>query len=140
MSNPVSIHDLEGSWRPLAGDELTTADRLLTFAWAIVRARFPDIETRMAAVTDPLDVELVRGVIVAMVLRAMRNPDGKRREQIDDYSYERDAAVADGSLYLSDAEADLLAPPGTATGAFTIRPTFTAGYGDDTPLQYLNWS
>lgn len=140
MSNPVSIHDLEGSWRPLTGPEMMAADRLLTFAWAIIKTRFPDIETRLAAVVDPLDVELVRGVEVAMVLRSMRNPDGKRREQVDDYSYERDASVADGSLYLSEAEADLLAPKGATTGAFTIRPAYTAGYGDDTPLQYLNWS
>lgn len=140
MPNPVTNIDLMSAWRPLSQAELIVADTQLRFAWAIIKARFPTIEARLADPTDPLDVELLRGVEVAMVLRSLRNPDGKLRETIDDYSYERDATVADGSVYLSDAEADLLAPVTAQTGAFTIRPAFTAGYGDDTPLQYLNWS
>jgi hypothetical protein len=74
---------------------------------------------------------LARGVLVDAVLRVLRNPDGKVQESIDDYSYRRADAVADGSLYLTDDEWALLAGPGSAvaSNSFTIVPYGVRGHG-----------
>lgn len=113
--------------------ELSALQSAQVTAWlarlsAMVRLRFPTIDARVTASTD-LGV-LMRGVLVDAVLRVLRNPDGKVSESIDDYTYRRSDTVADGSLYLTDAEWALLEPvtPGAspASGAFTIRPGGTA--------------
>ena len=55
-----------------------------------------------------------------MVLRILRNPEGKQSEQIDDYKYTRGEATASGLLHLT---ADELAgiTPFTKRGRASIR-------------------
>lgn len=65
----------------------------------------------------------VRYVAVQMVHRFLLNPEGKRQESIDDYSWTRDNTVSAGGLVLSADLLDWLTPVGVLpTGAFTIRP------------------
>lgn len=134
MANPVQIADLEARWRPLTAAEATVAASLLEDAWQILLARVPLMQSRMDATT--LDPALVVAVESAMVLRVLRNPDGKRQESIDDYSWTRDNAVSAGLLYVTDDEAVLLSPTGASTNAFTITPYGEPGYATDVPV---NW-
>ncbi|OOB91193.1 hypothetical protein [Rathayibacter sp. VKM Ac-2630] len=109
--------------RTLTEQEQTVGSKLLGDAWAIIVSRVPGAETRLA---DPVFTSLATQVQCSMVLRVLRNPEGKLEEQGDDYRYRLDAAVSTGALYLSDAEFAMLTPSGVASsGAFTIRP---AGY------------
>lgn len=119
MVSPVEVSDLESRWRLLSDAETIVAQALLDDAWAVVLSRIPDVETR--------DGALVRAVLCAMVLRVMRNPDGKRQESIDDYSWTIDDTRSSGALYLSEQEMELLTPE-SSSGAFTIRPAGDPGW------------
>lgn len=134
MANPVVVTDLEARWRPLSASEQTVAQALLDDAWAIVLSNVSDVEDRLAADPPTLDVALVRAVVSAMVLRVLRNPDGKNSEQIDDYKFTRDDSRATGALYVTADELGLLTP-GSAIGAFTIRPS----YVPDDPASMHAW-
>jgi len=102
MANPATTADIEARWRPLAALETTNADALLDDAWALLLARRSTLEADITAGTVS-EANVVR-VVVAMVLRVLRNPDGKLEEKIDDYSYRRDSATSTGGLYLTDDE------------------------------------
>ena len=134
MANPAQISDLEARWRPLTAAETTVAEALLEDAWQILLARVPLLQSRLDAAT--LDPALVVAVESAMVLRVLRNPDGKRQESIDDYSWTRDNAVSAGLLYATDDEVALLSPSGASTNAFTITPYGEPGYATGVPV---NW-
>ncbi len=109
---PVSIEDIEARWRPLSSEERTLASALMSDAWEVILLRRdPTIETRLEAGT--LSPGVVRYVVSAMVLRVLKNPEGKRQESLDDYSYTRDASLSSGSLHVSPDELALLAPEST---------------------------
>ena len=135
MANPVTVADLEARWRPLTPVEASVAASLLSDAWAIMLARVPGLEARLSST---LSGDLVVAVESAMVLRVLRNPDGKRQETIDDYSWTRDNAVSAGLLYLSDEELSLLGPAGAVSNAFSIRP-YGAPDGGGTWLDTTTW-
>lgn len=115
----VTTGDVEDRWRPLTGVETTVAGTLLGDAEAMVAARFPTVST--------IDVTLYRAVIVAMVVRILRNPDGFTQESVGDWSGSRAGAEARSSMYLSDEEATLLSEAlGLgSTEAFTITPYYS---------------
>jgi Phage protein Gp19/Gp15/Gp42 len=140
MANPAQISDLEARWRPLTSPETVVAQSLLEDAWQILLARVALLQSRLDVVppaTEPaLDPALVVAVESAMVLRVLRNPDGKRQESIDDYSWTRDNAVSAGLLYATDDELAMLAPSGASTSAFTITPYGEPGYATGVPV---NW-
>jgi hypothetical protein len=71
-----------------------------------VTVRRPSIEADIA-LSLVTQASLVR-VVTAMVLRVLKNPDGKGEESIDDYRFKRDALVASGALYVSDDELRLI--------------------------------
>ena len=119
MADLATIADVEARWRTLSADEAATAATLITDASGMVRVRVPTIDDRLAAGT--LSAETVAGVVARMVLRVMRNPEGKVSESIDDYTYRRSDAVADGSLYLSDDELRLLRPPRARVGSVKLQ-------------------
>lgn len=98
--------------RDLTPAETRQATALLDDATAIILDRFPQY------LTAPTQASIA--VCSAMVLRVLRNPDGKRSEQIDDYSYTIDSARSAGELYLTAAELDTLRP--IRTSAFSIVP------------------
>lgn len=136
-TNPATSTDLQNrSLRTLSAQEIAVGSTLLGDAWAILTTRIPGLSARLDADAGGLESVTVQ-VLCAMVLRVLNNPDGKFKEQIDDYSYQLDSAVSTGSLYLSDAEFGLLTDlaDGISDGAWTIKPAGAyrgPGYWSDT--------
>lgn len=124
MPNPATVDDIEDRWRPLTAQETTNASALLADAWALLIARRPTLEADMTANT--VSEENVIRVVVAMVLRVLRNPEGKLEERIDDYSYRRDSATSTGGLYVTSDELADLSP-----GRRRQRSVRLVAYGDD---------
>lgn len=125
MPNPATTADLESRWRPLTAQETTNGTTFLADAWGMLKRHFArldvDLDAEIAADVD-LEAEVVR-VIATAVLRVMKNPDGKRQEAIDDYSWLRDQAVSAGLLYFTDDELEDLFPGSGVKGrAFTVDP------------------
>lgn len=122
MTAFATTNDVEAAWRYLTADETTTAVFQLEFASEILRAEFVTIDDRIAA--GSLSAVLVKGVVVAMILRAMKNPSGYRsvQESIEDYSTTktRDSALSTGDVYLSESERKVLSR--RASGAFSVTP------------------
>ncbi len=110
MANPATTFDVEARWRSLTVDEQVNAEAFLVDAWALLTSRRPTLEADILAGTVTTS-NAVR-VVVAMVLRVMRNPDGKRSESIDDYSYTRDDQVSGGLLHVTAVELADLTPDG----------------------------
>ena len=123
MPNPAIVDDIEDRWRPLNAQETTNATALLADAWALLLARRPTLEADMTAGT--VSEENVIRVVVAMVLRVLRNPEGKLEESIDDYSYRRDSATSTGGLYVTSDELADLTP-----GRRRQRSVRLVAYGD----------
>jgi hypothetical protein len=126
----ATIDDLKDrSLRPLTDAEQAAGVVLLEDAWAVLVAQVPSIPERVSA--DNAFAALVVQVQCTMVLRVLRNPDGKLEEQIDDYRWRRDSAVSTGALYATEAELALLGlGSGAAGGAWSIRsrPAVGSGY------------
>lgn len=121
MAGPATDDDLKArSFRTLSSAEITVGETLLEDAYTIILVRVPSAADRL---TDAAFKGLVVQVQCAMVLRVLRNPDGKLEESIDDYRYRLDQAVSTGALYLSDAEVALLsAGDESSDSAWSIRP------------------
>lgn len=67
---------------------------------------------------DALDRQILADVISEVVARRARNPDGKRNERIDDYSYTLDAAASAVELTLTADEWARLSQDGSTSGAY----------------------
>jgi len=110
MANPATPADVVKRWRSLSDQETTNAQTFLDDAWRAVRRNVPDIEERLAAAgSEDLTADVVK-ILCDAALRVLKNPDGNRRESVDDFTWERDAAVAAGLLYVTADELDLLRP------------------------------
>ncbi|WNI16619.1 hypothetical protein [Actinacidiphila sp. ITFR-21] len=118
MSDFATVDDVNNR---LIGRDLTDTERTkvavrISDASAIMRREVPGLD-------DPEPPETAVGVCCAMVLRVVLNPEGKRQQSIDDYSYTTDSSRSTGELYLSDGERELLQPStGPASRAFSITP------------------
>lgn len=114
MVEPFATYpDIEAVWRPLTEAERTVAPALLEVASAIIRARFADIDARIAS--GALSAVLVRQVTVAMVRRYMeaRGPSSPTQQSLGDFSEAWAAADDDGpKLWLTEDDLGLLRPPG----------------------------
>lgn len=127
MPNPATIADVAARWRPLRPAETGVAQTLLNDAWVLLQRHDPTIPTRLGTVPPTLDAQLVVMVLCAMVLRVLKNPDGKTQESIEGtYSYTRNDAGSSGELLVTLDEQQLLAAPsiGRDSDAFTIRPYY----------------
>lgn len=124
MANPTTVTDLEARWRPLTADETLNADAFLEDAWWLLLGRRPNLEADITAGT--VSEGNVRRVVSAMVLRILRNPEGKLEEAIDDYRYRRDALVASGLLHVTGDELADITP-----GRSRHRSARLVIYGDD---------
>jgi len=120
MSALATVADIEAVWRPLSPDEAGVGQAWLDRASALIRNAVPNIDYRAAS--DDNYRQLAAGVSVDMVLRVLKNPEGKSEEAVDDYRYKRDASVAGGNLYLADDELSLLLGLRRRGGAFSIVP------------------
>lgn len=115
MTNPASTSDLADRWRPLSSQEETNGEVFLDDAWRMLRRKVEGIDDLIEDDPD-FEGEVVR-ILCAAVLRVMKNPDGKRQESIDDYSWTRDQALSAGLLYFTADELGDLTPDGNS-GAF----------------------
>ena len=76
----------------------------------IISARLGDLAA--------LDRQILADIISEVVARRVRNPDGKRNERIDDYSYTLDAAASAVELTLTADEWARLSQDGSTSGAY----------------------
>lgn len=135
MANPATVADVISRWRPLSAQETTNAETFLADAWVMLKRRMAvegvDIEAKIAEDEAlPVDQRTLKAdvvrVLATAVLRVMKNPDGKSRESIDDYSWQRDEAISAGLLYFTDDDLDGLVPGSGQSGrAFMIDPLAT---------------
>jgi len=122
MANPATTADLAARWRPLTAAEAIVGATLLGDAYGMLVRRVTDLDARVTANADGFAAVVVR-VLATAVLRVMKNPDGKRSESIDDYTWQRDQAISAGVLYFTDDElADLMPvdPDEKRGGAYTV--------------------
>lgn len=105
--------------RQLTDAELVFVLSRLDDAETYLLARFPNLAARVSA--GMLAAAAVQRVQVEMVLRVLRNPDGKSQESIDDYSWRRDGAVSSGLLYATDDELAELTPQAGTLRLGTVR-------------------
>lgn len=98
---------------PEGSDIDAALDRLIAKAEQRIAASVPNVADRLES--GDLDPDVLAGVVEDMVLRVAGNPEGKKSESIDDYSWTRDVTVASGQLYLSEAELALLLPAAART-------------------------
>lgn len=114
MAVSVIQTDLEAVWRPLTAAEAATVAGRSNSAWLRIAAAVPDIEARLAAVPPKTTTATVKDVMVSMMLRVFKNPDGLRSYggSIDDGSENVtvDSALSTGELYVSAAELVMLRP------------------------------
>jgi hypothetical protein len=110
----ATVEDVEARWRPLTTDEYVVAQTLLGDASDGLRLKIPSIDDRITA--GDLPASVVAAVVVAPVIRYLRNPDGYESERIGDYSYTR----PDGEVTLLFTAADLARLTVGSDGAFTI--------------------
>lgn len=109
----ATLADLEDRLgRDLTAEEERRATAWLADAEALILKPFPQYATAPTAIS--------KKVCCAMVLRVLNNPDGKRQESLDDYSYTIDSSRSRGEVYLSDDEKEELRPPKKV--AFSIVP------------------
>lgn len=105
--------------RTLTTDEIAQTNVLLEDAEIMIKARIPDLETR---ITDgKLAEEIVILVEASAVARLVRNPDGYIGETDGNYSYQLNWRLNTGELTITDKEWALL---GVSAGvfAFDVRP------------------
>lgn len=124
MPNPATTADVEARWRPLSDDEYTNAEAFLDDAWWLLLSKRPTLEDDLTAGTVT-EGNVVR-VVSAMVLRILKNPDGKSEESIDDYRYRRDALMASGLLTVTPDELADITP-----GRRRSRSVRLVAYADD---------
>lgn len=97
--------------RPITDpDEQNQITNWISKTERIISARLGDL--------DALDRQILADVISEVVARRSRNPDGKRNERIDDYSYTLDAAASAVELTLTADEWARLSQDGSTSGAY----------------------
>lgn len=119
MSNPATTSDVVDRWlyeSPVPAD--VKVQSWLDAAWRELLRRDRTIETRLTAGT--LAADDVTDVVVAMTLRVLGNPEGKKQEAIDDYSWTRDGSVSSGLLYVTAAELGSLAATGVRNNSVRL--------------------
>lgn len=103
MTAPLAtLNDLELAWRPLRDAEQPTAAYLLIQASALVRAKVPKVDQRVA--DGKLDPALVAGTVAAMVARVLRNPGGISSKTIGAESVTFDQSAISSSLTMTPDE------------------------------------
>lgn len=97
--------------RPITDpDEQNQITNWISKTERIISARLGDLAA--------LDRQILADIISEVVARRVRNPDGKRNERIDDYSYTLDAAASAVELTLTPDEWARLSQDGSTSGAY----------------------
>jgi hypothetical protein len=118
----VIANDIVSRYGPLNEAQTATIEALISDAQNILGGA---LDGAGIVAPEPLPERLSAAyvrIVATMVVRVLRNPDGKLQETLDDYSYRRDSAVSAGLLYVSDDELAQLRPDTFRRhrGAFSI--------------------
>jgi len=124
MPNPATLDDVVERFRPLSDAEQVNASAFLDDAWFLLTGRRPTLEADLGA--GLVSLGNARRVIASMVVRVLRNPDGKLEESIDDYRYRRDSLISSGVLNVTEDELADLTPGGSRKS----RSVRLVAYGD----------
>lgn len=118
--------DVLGSW---IGDD-APSDAALVTVWVdkaerLLRAKVPTLTDRLAVdpVVEPDLLGNIRDVVVAMVQRVFRNPEGVRQRQEGTGPFTGSVTYGGdqpGALWVTDSELALISLAGNNRGAFTI--------------------
>ncbi|MDY0828584.1 hypothetical protein SK224_05525 [Microbacterium sp. BG28] len=140
MTNPIAdIERLKGAFeRPLVETvelrEETAATQWLDDAWGIILDEIPGVEYRLALPEDDpsrLRKDTVARVMVAAVIRVLRNPDARRQLGEDTFQETIDQAVSSGQLYITETERGrIVAGAGSANApAAVLGGVYNVGFG-----------
>lgn len=132
MANPATTADLESRWRTLSAQEEINGQAFLDDAWVMLKRRLPSIEADITADTSgDLEADAIR-VLATATLRVLKNPDGFKQEELDDWGGTRDAATAAGALFFTDAELSSLVPGGNGRSfSVDLIATYATRFEDD---------
>lgn len=108
----ATVGDVAAQFGTMTGAQESLTGWLVRAASKMVRARFPLIDSQIVA--GALDPDVVALVVVNMVLRVLRNPNGLRAESIGPFSRTYDTSVAAGLLAFTDDELNMLVPVAVA--------------------------
>ncbi|RJU01980.1 hypothetical protein D6T65_05000 [Arthrobacter frigidicola] len=117
--------DVLDAWIGLgAPEDLASVTTWLGRAERLVRSEVPGLQARIDGGLEPDLLEDVRDVVVSMVERKFRNPEGVRTRQETTGPFSGSVTLGGdqpGELWITDAELKRLrAPGGTTGGAFTV--------------------
>lgn len=123
----LSAQNILDDW---VGDDLPacttdTITRWIGKAERLVKREFPTLQERLDSGKEPDLEATVQDVISAMVMRVLRNPDGRRTTSKNAGPYSESITFGGdtpGTLFLTDDERHALALPGGARagGAYSI--------------------
>ena len=126
MANWTTAEEVVAAW---IGDDAPTdtakVDNWIGKAERLLRSKVPDLATRILAepVTEPDLLSNVMDVVVSMVQRVFRNPEGVRQRQEGTGPFTGSVTYGGdqpGALWVTDAELAMLSVAGASRGAFTI--------------------
>lgn len=126
MANWTTAEEVVAAW---IGDDAPTdtakVDNWIGKAERLLRSKVPDLATRILAdpVTEPDLLSNVMDVVVSMVQRVFRNPEGVRQRQEGTGPFTGSVTYGGdqpGALWITDAELAMLSVSGSSRGAFTI--------------------
>lgn len=108
-----------------APTDMAKVDYWAARAERMLRSRVPSLDPRMAAnpPVEPDLLENVKDVVISMVQRVFRNPEGVRTRQETTGPFSGSVTLGGdqpGSLWITDDELALVSLAGTNRGAFTI--------------------
>lgn len=121
MADPFADpDDVAARWRPLTAAETTTAQALLQDASALIRQRFPGIDSQVTS--GAVDPGILTMVAANMVKRALVTPDdGVAQETQGMGPFSRGQTYANPLQNVFFTQADLLAIIGYQPGAASHR-------------------
>ncbi|MNW35802.1 Phage protein Gp19/Gp15/Gp42 [compost metagenome] len=129
MAEPfATIEDLKKHWPALPPEDVPEAEQKLIEASLVIRAKYPDIDQRIAS--GELDRDVVTYVVCRMVRRALDTPEDvpENATQMSftagPFSQSATFRNTDGALYLGKSDKELLEPQPRGDGGefFNIVP------------------
>ena len=118
MGTYADVQAVELEWNQTVADSAVPHVNWLIDKAEAVLLTVPGLSARITAGTTT--AAQLRHVVAAMVVRVLRNPEGKRSETAGDYSYELASGTSGQSgMYLTAAERRLLGVGGRA-GSFPL--------------------
>lgn len=116
--------EVTGAWiGPDAPTDMALVGTWVDKAERLIRSKVPDIQARIDAATETDLLSNVQDIVVAMVQRVFRNPEGVRQRQEGTGPFTGSVTYGGdqpGALWITDAELGMLSVAGSAGGAFTI--------------------